>query len=341
LNSVKGILERIIGKPEPDFDRLLKILTKSGLPDHVPLYELFFNYEAMEAILDKKLPDTVSTVEFYYKAGYDYVPVSPGLNLEEGSLIDTSSRYPIQDQAGFESYKWPDINSIDYSGFESVIPILPDGMKIIGQIGGVLETVEKLMGYNRLCFALMDEPELVESVVTRVSGLYEAMYEGMASIDKVGAIVISDDMGFNTQTLISAGHLRNLILPKHKKLADISHKHGKPCILHSCGQLSAIMDDIIDYVGIDAKHSFQDQIMPVTEAYEKYSSRIAILGGFDMDRLCRSTEEEVRIHTRMLVEELGYNGGYATGSGNSIPGYVPVRNVLAMLETAWQYRKIR
>ena len=211
-------------------------------------------------------------------------------------------------------------------------------MKIIGQTGGIFESAQTLMGFTGLCYALKDNPALVERVVERLGELYVAIYEGMASIDEVGAIVISDDMGYKTQTMISAAHLRRLILPQHKKLAEIAHRHGKPVILHSCGNLAEIMEDLIEGVGIDAKHSYEDQILPVEKAYQKYHERIAILGGFDLDKLCRSSAEEVKAYTRKLVEELGSQGGYAVGSGNSIAAYVPLRNYLAMILTAWDMR---
>lgn len=332
-------LDEIITNPKPDFNQLLKVLKKDGKPEYVPFYELFVNQDVMEVILDKKIPDRAATVEFYYKAGYDYVPAWPNINLKLGSLADTSCDYPVKDWETFEKYPWPDLSSIGFTEFEAIIPILPEGMKIIGQICGIFEVAQMLMGYSDFCCALYDDPELVEAIFGRLGMLFEAIYGGMAGFDEVGALVISDDMGFKTQTLIGADHLRKLVLPWHKKLADIAHSHGKPCILHSCGQLSAIMEDIIEDVGIDAKHSYEDQILPVTEAKELYGDRIAILGGFDIDRLCRSSEEEVRDYTSMLVEKLGSKGGYALGSGNSIPGYVPVRNYLAMIETGWKMRR--
>jgi uroporphyrinogen decarboxylase len=145
-------------------------------------------------------------------------------------------------------------------------------------------------------------------------------------------------LGFKTQTLIGVNDLRKYVLPWHKRLAEIAHAAGKPCILHCCGNLSEIMEDIIEYVGIDAKHSYEDSILPVSEAKRLYGDRIAILGGFDVDRLCRSSEGEVRQETRHLVENLGADGGYALGSGNSIAAYVPVENYLAMLDEGWRTR---
>jgi len=68
---------------------------------------------------------------------------------------------------------------------------------------------------------------------------------------------------------------------------NAAHKHGKPFILHSCGNLKLVMNDLIDYVGIDAKHSYEDSSYPVTEYKRTYGERIAILGGIDMDKLSR------------------------------------------------------
>lgn len=325
-------------RAKPDFNQLLRVLWRDGKPDYVPFYELFVDLEIMEAALGKQLSDRASTVEFYYKAGYDYVPVWPGLELKVGSLIDTKSEYPIKDRRTFEKYCWPDISSISFAEFEAVIPVLPNGMKIIGQIGGIFETAEALCGYAGLCYLLSDDRKLVSAIFERLGALYEAMYLGMASIDKVGAIVISDDMGFKTQTLVSPNDLRQFVLPWHKKLAQIVHNNGKPCILHSCGQLSAIMEDIIEDVRIDAKHSYEDPIMSVTEAKKTYGDRIAILGGFDLNRLCTSTEGEIREYVSMLISTCGPSGGYALGSGNSIPKFVPLENYLTMLDEGWRMR---
>ena len=292
----------------------------------------------MEAIPGKKVPDRVSTVEFYYKAGYDYLPVWPGLEMERGSLVDRRLGYPIKNREDFNHYSWPDLSSITFSEFEAVIPVLPKGMKIIGQTGGIFEMAESLCGYEGLCFLLADDRRLVHNIFERLGLLYETTYSGMARIKEVGAVVISDDLGFKTQTLISPEDLREFVLPWHKRLAEIIHRNGKPCILHSCGNLSAIMDDLIEEVKIDAKHSYEDAILPVVEAKKMYGDKIAISGGFDVDRLCRSSEEEIRQYVDLLINEVGSSGGHALGSGNSIPDYVPIENYLIMLDEGWKRR---
>jgi len=325
--------------PNPDFEQLRKTLLRKGNPNHVPFFELFVNVDVMEKLLGRPIITRADTVEFYYKAGYDYIPVWACVDMLFGSLIDRSKPYPITDWKSFEEYPWPGVDAISYAEFEQVAQVLPDGMKATcnSGLGGFLECLETLIGYEQLCFMLIDNPELVEAICARVEELFVSMYKNMAEMDVVGAVDIHDDMGFKTQTLLRPDDLRKYILPVHKKLAEIGHAAGKPVYMHSCGQLSSIMEDIIQDVKIDAKHSYEDSILPVTEAKKLYGGRIAILGGFDVDRLCRSTEEEVRAYTRMLVTELG-DGGYALGSGNSIAGYIPTENYLAMLDEGWRLR---
>lgn len=324
---------------DPQFERLKTVLLRLGKPDRVPYYELFVNREVMEVILGKTIVDCRDTVEFYHRLGYDYVPAWPHRELKVGSLVDRSLGYPISDWDTFNSYEWPPTDSIDFSEFDMVKPLLPKGMKIIGETGGILENIEALVGYEQLCYMLADQPDLVEAILARVGELYEAMYAGMSCREEVGAVVISDDLGFKTQTLISPNELRRHILPRHRKLAEIIHESGKPCILHSCGRLEEIMEDIIEDVGIDAKHSYEDQILPVERAMDLYGDRIAILGGFDVDKLTRFSEDEVRSYTNTLLEALSGGGGYALGSGNSIPGFIPVANYLAMLGEGYRYAR--
>jgi uroporphyrinogen decarboxylase len=148
------------------------------------------------------------------------------------------------------------------------------------------------------------------------------------------AIFQGDDMGFRTATLVAPDALRAYVLPWHERFAAMAHGHGVPYFLHSCGNVEAIMPDLVGRVGIDGKHSFEDAIMPVEAFQARYGGQIAVLGGVDVDTLAAGTPEAVRRRTRALIETCGPRGRYAVGSGNSIPSYVPVENYLAMVDEA-------
>jgi uroporphyrinogen decarboxylase len=99
------------------------------------------------------------------------------------------------------------------------------------------------------------------------------------------------------------------------------------------------MEDAIA-AGIDAKHSNEDVIAPFSRWIADYGERIALLGGFDMDFLCQKKPDDIAA----AVVELGSQyrrtaRGYALGSGNSIPDYVPTENYLAMIRGAQSIRE--
>ena len=150
-------------------------------------------------------------------------------------------------------------------------------------------------------------------------------------VSRIGAVAMGDDLGFNTGTLISPQLLRKYVFPWHKKIADLAHSYELPMILHSCGNLESVMDDLIDYVGIDAKHSFEDKILPVTDAKKKYGKRVAILGGVDVNVLCTENEAVIRRYIADILKLCVPNGGYALGTGNSVANYIPIKKYLAML----------
>jgi uroporphyrinogen decarboxylase len=94
------------------------------------------------------------------------------------------------------------------------------------------------------------------------------------------------------------------------------------------------MDIIIDDIAYDGKHSYEDNIMPIEEAYEKYHSRIALLGGIDLDFVCRRSAEEVYMRSKKMIERSAKFGSYALGTGNSVPPYTPDKNYFAMTKAA-------
>ena len=109
-------------------------------------------------------------------------------------------------------------------------------------------------------------------------------------------------------------------------------------VLHCCGYVNSVMEDLISDVGIDAKHSFEDAIEPVTSFKAWYGDRIGVVGGIDMDVLARSSPEAVAEYTRKVLEECAPSGGYALGTGNSVANYIPMENFFAMLKEGWKFR---
>lgn len=356
-------------KPDPNFGRLLTVLRREGEPDRVPFLELFADLQIMESVLNKPFPDVLDRqervvdrdaearycdllIEFNYSLGYDYVRgIARGAGFEYNRLqvddtaeLSKGTRQWARESDGvitswedYERYPWPKTEDVDYWMLEYLSAHLPEGMKLIGHAGTILEPVTWLMGYQNLAMALYDQPDLVKTMFDRVGQMFLDRCDTVCQFDAIGAIWISDDIGHRTGTMISPTHMRQYVFPWWKHLTERIHSYGLPVLLHSCGNLRVVMDDIIDDVRIDAKHSFEDTFMPVTEAKRVYGDRIALLGGVDVDFLCRAATEQVRAYVRNVIDVCGPGGGYALGTGNSVANYIPVENYLTMLDEGRRY----
>jgi uroporphyrinogen decarboxylase len=188
------------------------------------------------------------------------------------------------------------------------------------------------MGYETLCYALYEQRDLVSAISQRVIELYEAEVEVLLQFDRVKVIWGSDDLGFKTGTLISPKDLRELVLPGHKALAKMAHDGGRPYIMHCCGNLTRILEDLIEDVKIDGKHSFEDVIENVCDDKQKFGNRLSLLGGIDVDFLCRADEKQIRKRVDETLECCLPGGGYFLGTGNTVANYIPLENYLTMLD---------
>lgn len=331
----------------PNFSNLLAVLDRKA-PSQPTLFELFLNEDlfvklagvpAMPPFADQTNMNRV-LIRAFAKAGYDYATVfGSTLSFPTGKVHhkDTQSANEgavIFDRTSFQNYPWPEPDSLDYSGLD-VAEDLPEGMKlIVCGPGGVLENVMKLVGYEATCMMVVDDPELLLDIFEAIGSRLLRHYQIATRHATVGAVICNDDWGFKTQTMLSPADMRKFVFPWHKKIVKAVHESGRPAILHSCGQLKEVADDIIDDMKYDGRHSYEDAILPVEDAYEQYGRRIAILGGMDLDFVVRSTPATIRQRSTAMLDRSSQRGSYALGTGNSVPSYVPDDHYFAMTSAA-------
>lgn len=336
---------------EPNFENLLKI-TRREAPERPTLFELFMNMDLYQKVNggkpagDDPLSVARFTVEAFTRLGYDYTTLHassfgfPHDDQNREETISLNEGSVITDWESFEKYVWPDPDAADYSTLGKIKDYLPDGMKLMVMgLGGVLENVISLVGYDNLCYMIYEEPELAKEVFDHVGSRLVRYYENALQYDTVGLISSNDDWGFNTQTFLSPADMRKFVFPWHKKIVDTVHEAGRPVFLHSCGYMGEVIDDIVS-MGYDAKHSYEDIILPIEDAYEAWHEKIALFGGIDMNFICTKSPDEVAARTKAMIERTEGRGGWAVGTGNSIPPYVPMPQYFAMLKEALGYHPL-
>jgi len=332
-----------------DFEQLARVLRRET-PDRPVLFEYFVNADLISFINGRSFEEAVTPEEkirdiigFFHKAGYDYATIPSryfgGFSFttadhEKKATVSLNEGCVITDRNSFENYNWPNPEQGDFELLDKMVSELNDGMKfVVSAPGGLLENVTSLVGFENLCFMLYENEELSKVIFDAVGSRLLRFYEISSSVPAVGALIVNDDWGFKTQTMIPPEMLRELVFPWHKKIVEAIHQNRKFAILHSCGNLEAVMDDVVAELKYDAKHSFEDAIIPVEDYWQQWHGKIAVLGGIDVDFLTRSTPEQIKSRCLKMFELTGLQA-YAMGSGNSIPKFVPIENYMAMIETA-------
>jgi uroporphyrinogen decarboxylase len=345
---------------KPDIEGLLRNLRREGTPDRTYFIELFLDREVEDAIihrydlvrdLDEADPHFPwkRQIALYRFLGYECINyaipefVFPRDNLfvaeDTAALARGYGRLWVDEAQGvitswedFERYPWPDASTYTLDDLEWLERSLPDDMGIAARCHSVFEEVTWLMSYQGLCYVLYDQPDLVDAMFRQVGELHAQAAEILVQFDRIRLLFGGDDMGFKTSTMIPARVLIEKSLPWHERMARLAHQRGKLYLLHTCGNLAEIMPALIEQVRIDGRHSFEDAIEPVAVAKKRWGDRVALLGGIDMDFICRASETQIRERVRETLEVCLPGGGFCLGTGNTMANYVPLDNYLVMLD---------
>jgi len=346
---------------QPDYRYILDVVNNRR-PARLPLYEHIISPDIMERILNVKFNGLNLTgrendrrefftqfCRFYKEMTYDTVSFEVCITeiLPDSGAIMGGRPGPIQNRDDFEKYPWDELPELYWNKakpeFDVLAECLPDGMKALGGVGnGVFEISEDLVGFEYLAYMMMSDPDLYAELHRKIGDLMTAIWARFLKYysNSFAVCRFGDDLGFKTSTLISPESIKQHILPQYKRLIDLIHQAGQPFLWHSCGNIFSIMDDVIE-LGIDAKHSNEDAIAPYERWIKLYGSRIGLLGGIDVDLLCLKKSEKIFNTVLELGKQYRKEAkGFALGSGNSIPDYVPIDGYMAMIEAVQKIRKL-
>lgn len=343
---------------QPDYTNILEVLYNRK-PGRLPLYEHIIDEPFVSKALGKELTiqgNKSADLENFYSeligfwkdSTYDAFAYEAGICdiLPGHGAIKGGMPGPIQTRSDFEKYPFEEIPGIFWEAYsphlDAIRKVMPPGMKAYGGCGyGIFETSEDLVGYEYICVMQYLEPELFTDLFLKIGELYQTLWSEMIKryVDLFVFYRMGDDLGFKTNTLIEPETIRTHIIPQYKKVIDLVHRDGKRFLLHSCGNIFSVMDDLIE-AGIDAKHSNEDNIAPFDKWIELYNNRIGLFGGIDVNTLCLNDYDEV--YRNVLENASRYRSvarGWGLGSGNSIGYYVPVDGFIAMIDAAKEIRR--
>jgi len=341
----------------PDFQRFLTALNRQE-PDRLPFAEFIIEPDIRAAFLGRPALNHGDHIEFFTQAGYDYYPIAmsivdPGRALG-GQAAESFSIYEhaytertwaantngvITTQDEFTSYSFPGVEDMDLAVLDEITPLLPDGMKIIVIIGKLYTANWLLQGAETFYKNVKLNPELVEMIYNKIIPLQFDIFKRVIEHSNVGAIWHPDDMAGNSGPLVNPEHLRKYVFPWYKKMGRICQQLGKPMIFHSDGNITTLLDDVIEaeFSGI---HPIDPNAMDINQVKKDYGDRLTLLGNINMDfPLSRGKPADVEELVAKRISDLAPGGGYILSTSNSVAEYIPLENYQAMLLAGHKYGK--
>ena len=261
---------------------------------------------------------------------------------------------------GFRDYSAKETHSIgkthvlleDWDDLDEFVRHLPDPMEP-GTFDFVKQTVEAAGDrYVLGCFW-----RLFHERFWSIRGMENLMldyYDAMPQLKKLGSILLefyfrvidrfsqcgvdgiftSDDLGHQTSLMISPSVFRELYFPLYKELIGYVHSKGMHFFLHSCGDNTLIMDDLI-LAGVDVFHPIQAGCMDYQLTAKQYGGKLSFLYGIDVQHLLpEGTPRQIHDSIVEVAREFRrLNGGLLFASGNGIMPDTSLENIEAMLKT--------
>jgi len=334
-------------------------------PDQIPLFDFLFMQDLFKEVIGHRpeVYNAEDAVNCSFKLGMDsvwipsdgfagYAPkvLGDGIYQDEWGTtyqkndsswpIDAPIEYPVKTWEDFKNWTCPNPHDLHRTkSLKEAILLADNQIAVLGGVLGPFTTLFFLMGLEDACFCSVDEPELFHAIMRTATDYNIAA--GLHLIEAgADAIIISEDLGYNSGTFLSPDNMRTFILPYLKEMTAVFKKAGTKIMLHCDGNIGAILPDVV-HSGIDAWQPLErkgsNDLKYVKETYGKI---ITPVGNVDSSTVLPfGSKEDVIRQTLECIEVAGPGGGYILGSDHSLHDGIPVSNILTMIETVKKYGK--
>lgn len=247
--------------------------------------------------------------------------------------------WPLNDLNNLKNYKAPSVPPYTETELKSAKLSAEKHKQNYFLMGGGGALFETLRWIRRFEYVLMDieedTPEINE--IADIIMEYDIGHISRSLAIDVDAVSFGDDLGTQNALMVSPDTFRRFFKPRYKSLFEPIVKAGKHICFHSCGQITAILDDLRE-VGVDS-------IWPQLPLYDlkELKNRCRDLGisvQLHPDRgdlMQRSTSQQVRDYVHRLVDIFDTANGGSWLYLEIDPGF-PYANVEALFETAMELR---
>jgi uroporphyrinogen decarboxylase len=208
-----------------------------------------------------------------------------------------------------------------------------DGTLLIGEHpSAIYERAWLLAGIQNLFEAMSDQGNQVDELLQHIVEFELAVAAHYLEL-KVEAAWIADDYG--TSATLRPDMWRRFIRPQLQRLASLYHDAGVLVILHSSGNVSDVIDDLLE-IGIDVLDPLQANCNRLDFVRQQTIGRMCLCGGIDSSVLLSGDAARTATQTHERIAMLGAAGGYIVGPDDDWD--FPAGTRAAMLGAVEHYR---
>lgn len=158
------------------------------------------------------------------------------------------------------------------------------------------------------------------------------MLENLLTFEGIDGVLLGSDWGSQRGLLMSPDCWHELIAGGERKEYDLIKSEGKDVWIHSCGDISAILPDLVA-MGVDVLNPVQPECMDIYALKDQFGDDITFWGGISTQQvLPYGSPEEVKAEVDTVVRGLSRGGGYITSPAQEIQDDVPLENMIALLD---------
>jgi len=209
----------------------------------------------------------------------------------------------------------------------------------IPAIWGIFESSWQAFGFVNFS-KLLSNSKAIKDIIDSRGHFAMELTKRFIDWGETGAILLYDDLGFKSGLLTRPKIYMQYVFPWYKRICNYANKRGVKMILHSCGDLYPIFEDLIN-VGYSGIHPIEpttaDPDYDIFKLHEKYGEKITFIGNVSPQDLADKDPDYIKQYTKKLIMTLGPGGGYILSSGHSINPAVTLDNFLVMREILKKY----
>jgi len=287
-----------------------------------------------------------------YRAAADFAPAKRG--MDEWGCVWRSLRpgsgdkgqvvqHPLADWNRFSEYRFPDPfakGRFDHlkAWLEENAAVREDTF-VFGYLGaGPMHRLDYLRGFEDYLIDIVQNRERVEAMLDGLFHFLEGIAEQYAQYG-LDAVFLTDDQATQEGPLFSMKLWREVLGPRFERLFRLVHEAGMKVWLHSCGNISQHLVDLLQ-IGVDIVDNKQPALWMHADAAREVRGRMAFSTCLDIQTtIHRIPLEEVEHEVSKLIRQLSVpQGGFVATMYNSPDLRLPREKVARMWEAFQAFR---